>query len=56
MNVITGIVGALLGEWLLSGPFGTSTINEGEFSIGGVLVFVPRRLAPMKLVRGTATR
>jgi uncharacterized membrane protein YeaQ/YmgE (transglycosylase-associated protein family) len=32
LNVIVGIVGALLGGWLLSPLFGTGTINTDDFS------------------------
>lgn len=33
LNVIVGIVGALLGGWLLSPLFGTGTINTDDFSV-----------------------
>lgn len=33
MNVIVGIVGALLGGWLLSPLFGAGTINANDFSL-----------------------
>jgi uncharacterized membrane protein YeaQ/YmgE (transglycosylase-associated protein family) len=38
MNVVVGIVGALLGGWLISPLVGGATINQGDFSIGGLLV------------------
>jgi uncharacterized membrane protein YeaQ/YmgE (transglycosylase-associated protein family) len=38
LNVVVGIVGAVLGGWLLSGVLGQSTINQGNFSLGGLLV------------------
>ncbi|HUF74036.1 MAG TPA: GlsB/YeaQ/YmgE family stress response membrane protein [Gammaproteobacteria bacterium] len=38
LNVVVGIVGAFLGGWLLSGFFGTSTINQGNFSVTSVIV------------------
>ena len=38
LNVLVGIVGAALGGWLLSPSFGASTINQGNFSIAGLLV------------------
>ena len=38
MNVVVGIVGALLGGWLLAPIFGTGTINQNEFSLGSLLV------------------
>jgi uncharacterized membrane protein YeaQ/YmgE (transglycosylase-associated protein family) len=33
LNVVVGIVGALLGGWLLSPLFGTGTINTNDFSL-----------------------
>lgn len=38
LNIIVGIVGALLGGWLLAPLFGTGTINQDNFSIGSLLV------------------
>lgn len=38
MNIIVGIIGALLGGWLLAPLFGTGTINQSDFSIGSLLV------------------
>jgi uncharacterized membrane protein YeaQ/YmgE (transglycosylase-associated protein family) len=38
MNIIVGIIGALLGGWLLAPLFGTGTINQNDFSIGSLLV------------------
>lgn len=34
LNVIVGIIGAVLGGWL----FGGATINQSNFSLGGLLV------------------
>jgi uncharacterized membrane protein YeaQ/YmgE (transglycosylase-associated protein family) len=36
LNVVVGIVGALLGGWLLAPLFGTGTINQNDFSIAGL--------------------
>ena len=36
LNIVVGIVGALLGGWLLAPLFGTGTINQNDFSIGSV--------------------
>ena len=36
LNIVVGIVGALVGGFLLSPLFGTSTINQGNFSIAGL--------------------
>lgn len=38
LNVVVGIVGALLGGWLLAPLFGTGTINQNDFSISSLLV------------------
>jgi len=38
LNVVVGIVGALLGGWFLSPLFGVSTINQSNFSLAGLLV------------------
>jgi uncharacterized membrane protein YeaQ/YmgE (transglycosylase-associated protein family) len=38
LNVAVGIVGALLGGWLIAPLFGVATINQSDFSLGGLLV------------------
>ena len=38
LNIIVGIVGAVLGGLLLAPLFGTGTINQSDFSIGSLLV------------------
>jgi len=38
LNVVVGIVGALLGGWLLSPLFGMGTINQDNFSIGALFI------------------
>ncbi|HYG31392.1 MAG TPA: GlsB/YeaQ/YmgE family stress response membrane protein [Methylophilaceae bacterium] len=38
LNIVVGIVGALLGGWLLAPLVGTGTINQNDFSIGSLLV------------------
>jgi len=38
LNVVVGIVGALLGGWLLAPLFGTGTINQRDFSLSSLLV------------------
>jgi uncharacterized membrane protein YeaQ/YmgE (transglycosylase-associated protein family) len=37
-SIVIGIVGALLGGWLLSPLLGAGTINQSDFSLGGLLV------------------
>ncbi|HYD33217.1 MAG TPA: GlsB/YeaQ/YmgE family stress response membrane protein [Methylophilaceae bacterium] len=38
LNIVVGIVGALLGGWLLAPLLGTGTINQNDFSIGSLVV------------------
>ena len=38
LNVVVGIVGALVGGWLLSPLFGTGTINQNDFSLASLVV------------------
>jgi uncharacterized membrane protein YeaQ/YmgE (transglycosylase-associated protein family) len=38
LNIVVGIVGALLGGWLLSPLVGSGTLNQGDFSVEGLLV------------------
>lgn len=55
LNIVVGIVGSFLGGWLLSGRFGSSTINQGNFSVSGLVVSLLGAvilLALVRLVRG----
>lgn len=59
LNVVVGIIGAVVGGWLLGSTFGTGSINEGDFSFSGLLVsFVGAvvLLFVVKLVRGASFR
>ena len=38
LNVVVGIVGAMLGGWLISPMVGAGTVNQGDFSLGGLIV------------------
>ena len=38
LNVVVGIVGSMLGGWLISPLLGAGTINQSDFSLGGLLV------------------
>ena len=38
LNVVVGIVGALLGGWLISPLLGAATINQNDFSIMSIIV------------------
>ena len=38
LNIVVGIVGAVLGGWLIAPLVGAGTINQGDFSLGGLVV------------------
>jgi len=38
LNVIVGIIGAVLGGWLISPLIGAGTINQNDFSLAGLIV------------------
>jgi len=38
LNIVVGIVGAFLGGLLLAPMFGAGTINQNDFSVGGLAV------------------
>jgi uncharacterized membrane protein YeaQ/YmgE (transglycosylase-associated protein family) len=59
LNVVVGIVGAILGGWLLSPLFGGGSINQGDFSLSGLIIsFVGALilLAVVNLVRRGVAR
>jgi uncharacterized membrane protein YeaQ/YmgE (transglycosylase-associated protein family) len=59
LNVIVGIVGALLGGWFLSPMFGAGTINSNDFSVAGLgvsLLGAIILLAVVNLIRRGSAR
>lgn len=59
LNVVVGIVGALLGGWLISPLVGVPTINQGAFSLPALLVSLVGAvilLAIVNLVRRRSVR
>jgi len=38
LNVVVGIVGSMLGGWLISPLLGAGTINQSDFSLRGLVV------------------
>jgi len=59
LNVVVGIVGSLLGGWLISPLVGSATINQGDFSIAGLgvsLLGAVLLLAAVSLFRRSGTR
>jgi uncharacterized membrane protein YeaQ/YmgE (transglycosylase-associated protein family) len=59
LNVVVGIVGAMLGGWLLAPLLGAGSINQGDFSVMGLVVSFLGAvilLALINLVRRGAVR
>ena len=58
LNVVVGIIGALLAGWFLAPLFGTGTINQNDFSISGLLVSLVGAIVLLAIVnlirRGSA--
>jgi uncharacterized membrane protein YeaQ/YmgE (transglycosylase-associated protein family) len=38
LNIVVGIVGSMLGGWLISPLAGAGTINQSDFSLAGLFV------------------
>ena len=38
LNIVVGIIGSMLGGWLISPLLGAGTINQNDFSLAGLLV------------------
>ncbi len=38
LNVVVGIIGALLAGWLITPLVGGTTINQGDFSLSGLVI------------------
>lgn len=51
LNVVVGIVGALLGGWLIAPLVGSGTINQSDFSLLGVGVSLLGAVALLAIVR-----
>ena len=59
LNVVVGIIGALLAGYVVAPMFGTGTINSNDFSIAGLLVSLVGAvvlLAIVNLLRRGAVR
>jgi uncharacterized membrane protein YeaQ/YmgE (transglycosylase-associated protein family) len=59
LNIVVGIVGAMLGGWLIAPLVGGASINQGDFSISGLVVsFIGAviLLAVVNLIRRGAVR
>jgi uncharacterized membrane protein YeaQ/YmgE (transglycosylase-associated protein family) len=38
LNIVVGIIGALLAGWLITPLVGGATINQGDFSLSGLII------------------
>jgi uncharacterized membrane protein YeaQ/YmgE (transglycosylase-associated protein family) len=56
LNVVVGILGALIGGSVLSPSAGASTINEGDFSFGGLFVSLVGAITLLVIVNSLAQR
>ena len=59
LNVVVGIIGSMLGGWLLSPMLGAGTINSNDFSLAGLglsLLGAVILLAIVNLIRRGSVR
>src|SRR6185312_12237822 len=59
LNVVVGVVGALLAGWLITPLVGGTTINQGNFSLSGLVISLLGAivlLAIVNLMRRGTTR
>ena len=58
LNVVVGIVGAMIGGWLLAPMFGAGTINQNDFSLASLGISLLGAVILLAIVnifrRGTA--
>jgi uncharacterized membrane protein YeaQ/YmgE (transglycosylase-associated protein family) len=38
LNIVVGVIGALLAGWLITPLVGGATINQGDFSVSGLII------------------
>ena len=50
LNVVVGIIGAMLGGWLLAPMFGTGTIKQNDFSLAGLGVLAAGAIILLAIV------
>ena len=56
LNVVVGVVGAMLGGWVLSPVLGVSTINQSNFSIASLGVSLLGAVALLAIVKFISRR
>jgi uncharacterized membrane protein YeaQ/YmgE (transglycosylase-associated protein family) len=59
LNIVVGIVGSILGGWLISPLLGAGTINQSDFSLSGLVVSLVGAvilLASVNLIRRGTVR
>ena len=59
LNIVVGIVGSMIGGWLIAPLLGAGTVNQNDFSVGGLLASLIGAvilLAVVNLVRRGSVR
>lgn len=59
LNIVVGIVGSMIGGWLIAPLLGAATVNRNDFSVGGLLASLIGAvilLAVVNLVRRGSVR
>ena len=51
LNVVVGIVGAFIAGYFIAPYFGTGTINQGDFSLSGLVVSLLGAMALLFVVK-----
>ncbi|MCE2945739.1 MAG: GlsB/YeaQ/YmgE family stress response membrane protein [bacterium] len=51
LNMVVGVVGAVIGGWVLSPLLGVSTINQSSFSFASIVVSVLGAVILLGLIR-----
>ena len=50
LNIVVGVIGAILAGWLITPLVGGSTINQGNFSLSGLLISLLGAIVLLALV------
>jgi uncharacterized membrane protein YeaQ/YmgE (transglycosylase-associated protein family) len=50
LNIIVGVIGALLAGWLITPLVGGATINQGDFSLSGLVISLLGAIVLLALV------
>jgi uncharacterized membrane protein YeaQ/YmgE (transglycosylase-associated protein family) len=50
LNIVVGIVGSMLGGWLIAPLLGSATVNQNDFSIAGLIASLVGALILLAIV------